>query len=124
MRVSIYVFTSATYEERARADKWTHEDFVDAYNYRTTNEPYDYKYFAAETEALEAWQNERANAPYRQQGNISELVYYEVLELECREYDIEAMPETIDEAVLRRIVDENDIIDVRVIDIKISEGEE
>ena len=124
MKISVWVFTSETIEERAGTEQWTADDFVAAYNNRTTLEPFAYDYFATEEEAMEAWRKEEADGAYRQRGYISELIFFNVLELERREYDVDEIPTPLTKEKLQDIVENNDIVDLELIDTKISDSEE
>lgn len=123
MKISVWVFTSETIEERAGTGQWTADDFVDAYNNETTLEPFVYDYFATEAEAMKAWRKEEADGAYRQRGYISELIFFNVLELERRDYDVDNVPPKLTKEALQTIVEENEATDLEFIDTKISDGE-
>lgn len=123
MKISVWVFTSETIEERAGTRQWTADDFVDAYNNQTTLEPFVYDYFATEAEAMKAWRKEEADGAYRQRGYTSELIFFNVLELERRDYDVDNVPPKLTKEALQTIVEENEATDFEFIDTKISDGE-
>lgn len=124
MKISVWVFTSETIEERAGTEQWTADDFVDAYNNQTTLEPFVYDYFATEAEAMKAWRKAEADEAYRQRGYTSELIFFNVLELERRDYDVDNVPPKLTKETLQTIVEENEATDFEFIDTKISDGEE
>lgn len=123
MKISVWVFTSETIEERTDTGQWTADDFVNAYNNQTTLEPFVYDYFATEAEAMKAWRKEEADGAYRQRGYTSELIFFNVLELERRDYDVDNVPSKLTKEALQTIVEENEATDFEFIDTKISDGE-
>lgn len=124
MKISVWVFTSETVEERTDTGRWTADDFMVAYHNETTLDPFVYDYFATEAEAMEAWRKEEADGAYRQRGYTSELIYFNVLELERRDYDVDNVPPKLTKEALQTIVEDNEAIDFEFIDTKISDDEE
>lgn len=123
MKISIWVFTSETIETRACAGRWTSDDFCENYFNQTTLEPFVYDYFATEAEAMKAWRKEEADGAYRQRGYTSELIFFNVLDLERRDYDVDNVPPKLTKEALQTIVEENEATDFEFIDTKISDGE-
>ena len=123
MKISIWVFKSETIETRACAGKWTSDDFRENYFNQTTLEPFAYDYFATEEEAMKAWRKEKADGAYRQRGYTSELIFFNVLELERRDYDVDNVLPKLTKEALQTIVEENEATDFEFIDTKISNGE-
>lgn len=124
MKISIWVFTSETIETRACAGRWTSDDFCENYFNQTTLDPFAYGYFATEEEAMKAWRKEKADGAYRQQGYVTELIFYTVLQLERRDYDVDNVPPKLTKEALQTIVEENEATDFEFIDTKISDSEE
>lgn len=124
MKISVWVFTSETIEERTDTGQWTADDFMVAYHNETTLDPFVYDYFATEAEAMEAWRKEEADGAYRQRGYTSELIFFNALELERRDYDVDNVPPKLTKEALQTIVEENEAIDFESIDTKISDDEE
>lgn len=124
MKISVWVFTSEIIETRACAGRWTSDDFRENYFNQTTLDPFVYDYFATEAEAMKAWRKEEADGAYRQRGYTSELIFFNVLELERRDYDVDNVPPKLTKETLQTIVEENEATDFEFIDTKISDGEE
>lgn len=124
MKISIWVFTSETIETRACAGRWTSDDFCENYFNQTTLEPFAYDYFATEEEAMKAWRKEKADGAYRQQGYVTELIFYTVLQLERREYDVDEIPTPLTKEKLQDIVENNDVVEIEFLGEKISDSEE